>query len=260
MTIQKSNSGTGANTGSHSWFQDWFNSPYYFKLYKNRDEQEAHRFINQLLLELKPEPGATILDLACGRGRYSRYLAEMGFDVTGIDIAEHSIEYARQFENDNLSFFIHDMRVPYRVNFFNYVFNFFTSFGYFDTEKEHLNTVMNIGKGLKPDGKFVLDFFNSKRILRNLKESEVKQVKDITFHIERRKVEHGYVEKEIRFEDTGQSYRFIERVRAFTLDDFEVMFGKARMKIASTFGDYQLNEFDEETSERLILIGCKSGC
>ena len=242
------------------WFEAWFNSPYYHILYKNRDEAEAKRFIDRLLGKIQPPAGANILDLACGKGRYSRYLAEKGFYVTGLDIASDSILFARQFENEHLSFFQHDMRMPYRINYFDYIFNFFTSFGYFKTEKDHLKTVCNIAKGLRPDGKFVLDFFNAKKLVSNLRPHEVKQVGGIVFHLQRMVDEEGYIVKNIQFEDQGQFYDFTERVRAFTLDDFYDMFGKAHLKIARTFGDYYLNDFDENESDRLILVGCKSGC
>jgi cyclopropane fatty-acyl-phospholipid synthase-like methyltransferase len=57
------------------WYKDWFDSPYYHILYKYRDDSEANGFIDHLLEALNPRPGARILDLACGRGRYSRHIA-----------------------------------------------------------------------------------------------------------------------------------------------------------------------------------------
>ncbi|MBI5915756.1 MAG: class I SAM-dependent methyltransferase [Bacteroidetes bacterium] len=240
------------------WFQDWFNSPYYHLLYKNRDETEAKKFIDRLLAELKPPDGAFVLDLACGKGRYSRYLAEKGFDVTGLDIAKESILFAQQFENEHLTFFQHDMRLPFRINYFDYIFNFFTSFGYFEKEKDHLKTVVNIARGLRPEGKFVLDFFNSKKVISGLRMNEIKQVDEVVFHIQRRVDEAGYILKNIQFGDEGKHFSFTERVRAFTLNDFQVLFGKAGLKIARTFGSYQLEKFDETTSDRLILVGCRA--
>lgn len=59
-----------------SWFKDWFNSPYYHQLYFNRDESEAAAFINKLIAYLKPIPGSTMLDVACGKGRHALQLAE----------------------------------------------------------------------------------------------------------------------------------------------------------------------------------------
>ena len=114
-----------------TWFKDWFNSPYYHNLYFKRDENEAAAFIDNLVNYLSPAPGSKMLDVACGRGRHSIQLAAKGFDVTGIDLSEDSINYALQFEKDNLHFYQHDMRLPFRINYYDFAFNFFTSFGYF---------------------------------------------------------------------------------------------------------------------------------
>ena len=70
------------------WYKDWFNSPYYHKLYFNRDEQEAEKFISQLLNFLKPPAGSKMVDVACGKGRHSKFLAEQGFNVTGLDVID----------------------------------------------------------------------------------------------------------------------------------------------------------------------------
>jgi SAM-dependent methyltransferase len=36
------------------------------------------------------------VDLGCGAGNYTVWLAQQGFDVTGIDISEHAIQHARE--------------------------------------------------------------------------------------------------------------------------------------------------------------------
>ena len=54
------------------WFAEWFDSPYYHTLYKNRDENEARRVLDNLLRALDLPAGARILDLACGKGRHPR--------------------------------------------------------------------------------------------------------------------------------------------------------------------------------------------
>ena len=110
------------------WFKDWFNTPYYHQLYFKRDEKEASAFIDKLITYLNPAPGATMLDVACGKGRHSIRLAEKGFDVTGIDLSADSIEEALLSSSDTLQFFQHDMRLPFWINYFDYAFNFFTSF------------------------------------------------------------------------------------------------------------------------------------
>ena len=107
------------------WFRIWFDSPYYHKLYANRDEKEAAGFIDELITELQPVQHARMLDVGCGTGRHCKKLAEKKYDVTGIDLALNSIRQARKYETPSLRFFQHDMRQPFGNNHFDYVFSFF---------------------------------------------------------------------------------------------------------------------------------------
>ena len=116
---------------TEAWYASWFNTPYYHLLYKDRDHREAALFMNTLTSYLNLRVNDTILDLACGRGRHAKYLSRKGFDVTGVDLSEESIEYAKQFESAKLHFEIHDMCLPYPQQF-DAVFNLFTSYGYFE--------------------------------------------------------------------------------------------------------------------------------
>lgn len=235
------------------WFRDWFNSEYYHILYQQHNEKDARAFIDVLLDHLKPPSGATVLDLACGKGRHSRYLATRGLSVTGIDLSESSITYARQFENEKLSFFSHDMRKPFRVNYFDYIFNLFTSFGYFQTDAEHLETLINIHNGLKMEGVFVLDYFNSEYIKAHLKPYEEKIVDSTTFFIEKR-IEAGFVFKKISFDTPDRQLYFEEQVRLFSQAELTELVQQAEMKVTGFYGNHQLQTFDPELSPRLILL------
>ena len=52
-----------------NWFKNWFDSEFYRKLYAHRNEQEASAFVTEIIQELQPPPGASMLDLGCGNGR-----------------------------------------------------------------------------------------------------------------------------------------------------------------------------------------------
>jgi len=238
------------------WFEQWFDSPYYHALYKSHDEKEAQNTLDNLLRALDLPPDARILDLACGKGRHSRYLATKGFDVTGLDISTSSIDFARQFEHAHLAFYQHDMRLPFRVNYFDAVMNMFTSFGYFKTDRHHEMTLLNIRKGLKPGGLFLLDYFNAEWVRQSLVHSETKLVDGIEFHL-KRNIRDGHVFKTVEFADAGHSYQFRERVRLFTAGDFEQLFRAAGLEIVRMYGGYDLSEFDRQNSKRLILIAQK---
>lgn len=237
-----------------AWYESWFDSPYYHILYSNRDDDEARTFIDTLLAHLEPAPTSSILDLACGKGRYSRYLAEKGFsNVVGLDLSEKSIRYARQYESERLSFYTHDMRLPYRTNYFDYIFNFFTSFGYFEQEKDDLRTLKAVANGLHRQGTFVLDFFNAQYVIDRLTGQEEKIINGIHFQIYKR-LEGNRVTKNIDFVHNGTNYHFEERVRLYFPEDFDRLFAQAGLHIRERFGDYHLNPFDLKKSPRLILV------
>lgn len=240
------------------WFEQWFDSPYYHLLYKQRDEAEAKRMIDHFLRALDLPAGSRVLDLACGKGRHSRYLAERGYDVTGLDISPQSIAYARQFEHERLAFYQHDMRLPFRINYFDAVLNMFTSFGYFQHDRDHLRALQNAAKGLRPGGLLLLDFFNANWVRAHLVASASKTVEGIEFHL-KKTLRDGHVFKTVEFEAEGRHYAFRERVRLFGLADFEAMFAASGLRLRHTFGDYALGSFDPETSPRLILVAAREG-
>ncbi|MGZ4118041.1 MAG: class I SAM-dependent methyltransferase, partial [Bacteroidia bacterium] len=225
-------------------------------LYKNRDYSEAELFIDNLLSFLKPEQGARFLDIGCGKGRHSIYLNKKGFDVTGIDLAENSISCAKQSENEHLHFYVHDMRKIFRTNYFDYAVNLFTSFGYFENNRDNNTTISTIQKSLKPKGIFILDFMNAKKVISYLNYQEIKTIEGIEFKITK-KVENNFIIKQIQFTDKGKEYNFKEFVKALTLADFEGYFSANKFKILHLLGNYQLDVFDENTSDRLIIIAEK---
>ena len=83
-------------TQRSEWFASWFDSPRYHRLYAHRDETEAARFVDRLLTRISPRPGARVLDLGCGAGRHSAYLASKGLRATGLDLAAGSIREAKK--------------------------------------------------------------------------------------------------------------------------------------------------------------------
>lgn len=238
------------------WFKDWFNSPYYHILYSTRDYSEAETFVSNLVdAKIIPASG-NLLDVACGSGRHSVSFYKKGYNVTGIDLSPENILLAKKREvPGNLEFFVHDMRQPVRVNYYDIVVNLFTSFGYFKTDHEHLKALKAFHSALKKDGTFVLDFLNAKKVTSAIVNDEIIERGGIKFHIIRR-LHDGFIEKRIRFEDDGKSYDFVEMVKAYDLSILTELLSGAGFKIINLHGDYSLKPFDAASSPRLI-ISCK---
>jgi SAM-dependent methyltransferase len=241
-----------------SWFRTWFNSPYYHQLYFQRDEGEAAGFIHLLLNHLQLPQNAVLADIACGRGRYSKIIASKNYDVTGIDLSFDSIAFAKQFETEKLHFFQHDIRLPFWINYFDGAFNFFTSFGYFRTEREHYNAIRTIANALKPGGVLVLDYLNVHYIADNLVPASEKEIDGVNYTMTRWFDEtHFY--KKIIVEDhhLPGPQEFTERVAKFSLGDFNDMFAFHHLQILQVYGDYKLGSYDVKKSPRLIMIAKK---
>lgn len=240
--------------GTKAWFESWFDSEYYPRLYQNRNEAEAELLVNNLIKYLNIQANSRILDIACGEGRFAAHLAENQFEVTGIDLSEQRIIKAKMLEKSNLSFFVHDMRHPFYVNYFDFAFNFFTSFGYFDTPRDNHMAAHAFAACLKHGGYLVVDYFNIHYLRQTLIEEEQIERSGLTFFINK-KIEGGKIVKDIRFKnESGVEKHFQERVSAFDLNDFTTLFTAENMELVAHFGNYELAPFVAETAPRLIMI------
>ena len=241
-----------------TWFKDWFNSPYYHQLYAYRDKKEAADFIDKLIARLHPAPGAKMLDVACGKGRHSKQLAGCNFDVTGIDLSRESIADALKYEAGNLHFYKHDMRLPFWINYFDYAFNFFTSFGYFNTQREHDNAIRTISQSLKTGGRFVMDFLNVDFSEKRGVEETQKQIGDAMYSISKwTDSSHFYKKITVVDKALAKPIQYTEKVSKFSLSDFEAMFIKQDLHLTEVYGDYNFNAYDVSASPRLIMIAEK---
>ena len=233
---------------------DWFDSDYYHILYKHRDYSEARNFIDNIVEYLDLKKGSKILDLACGIGRHSIYLEKIGFDVIGTDKSTNNIKKAKKNENDKLKFIQMEM-INDTNRKYDGIFNLFTSFGYVNHDY-NLETIKNIERQLKDDGTVIVDFMNTLFVKNNLVIEETKVIDDLSFKI-KRKSDGKHIYKEIKFNDQ-KDYFYQEKVMDLTLNDFENYLKRHNLKIIKTFGDYNLNEFDIENSERLVMVIKKS--
>ena len=146
------------------------------------------------------------------------------------------------------------MRFPFYINYFDYAFNFFTSFGYFTHDRDHALAAKSFAASLRENGILVIDYFNAEQVIANLVPEETVRRGSYTFTITR-KLERNHIVKEIYVTDAENKPRqYTETVAAFTLADFIKMFRQAGMSLVSTFGDYRLGPYHPLDSPRLIMI------
>jgi ubiquinone/menaquinone biosynthesis C-methylase UbiE len=237
------------------WFASWFNSPYYHLLYKNRSEQEAIEFVNNLVEKLGLSKEDVLLDMACGRGRHALAFAAHHMDVTGVDLSSESIAEASKMESDNLTFYIHDMRQVFRANYYTVVSNLFTSFGYFKRLHENSLAATSMYVALRKKGTLIVDFVNQSFARASIDANREEEVvlDNIVFKIQRSYTKEMY-SKKILVQDGASRFSFEEVLQSFTLQQMIDIFTAVGFSFEQVYGNYRLETYVEKDSPRMICI------
>ncbi len=236
-----------------AWYKEWFGEEY-LELYAHRDAGEADRhleFVERYLAPHHKQPRA-VLDLACGAGRHTRALRQRGYPTHGIDLSLTLLAHPPRVPNA-----AGDMRrLPFRDGSFDWVLNFFTSFGYFEQERENFRVLEEIVRVLSPGGRFLIDFLNKDVVLANLKAREEQEIAGRKVSIERWYDEATRrINKRMHLETPGQTARtYLESVRAYSRDEVTIGSRWAGLSVDALYGSFQGEPFDRD-SERLILVG-----
>ena len=105
----------------------------------------------------KLEPGSQVLDIGCGNGRNSRYLASKGFQVTGIDISPAQVEIAKkraekELPENPIQFHVADAtKLPFQDGQFSAVL-YIATLHHLPSADERLKSLIEIFRVLKPGG------------------------------------------------------------------------------------------------------------
>ncbi|WP_103029950.1 SAM-dependent methyltransferase [Salinibacter altiplanensis] len=240
-----------------SWYEEWFWSDAYTRVYDHRDDTDAERLVDLIEQNLAPASGSHLLDIGCGRGRHARALARRDWQVTGLDLSEDAIAAARSQAADEgldetVSFQVGDMRTPVCDGCADGVINLFTSFGYFDADAENERALAAMATALRPDGWFLQDFLNAPQVAASLGASEYETEDGHTIHQDRW-IEDGRVNKQITVRRNGHTETFQESVRLYTLSDLTAMYARVGLDVVDLFGDYDGGNYVPDESPRLLL-------
>ena len=238
-----------------AWYESWFESPWYMKLYRHRTEEEAREAIDLIQHVARVPHGATVLDLACGYGRHALALAEAGYHVVGLDYSRYLIDRAKEiFPHERVQYVVGDMRGPYPNGPFDAIVNFFTSFGYFEEDAQNASVFAAVYDALVPGGRFVLDFLNADHVRSTLVPESMSIVDGATV-LQERSIDEPFVRKAITISNPcSYELEFDESVWLYGADDLRRMATNAGLVVDHIIGDYDASPFHPTTSPRCILI------
>lgn len=246
---------------SAEWFRLAFGE-FYLQLYAHRDRSEAVRLIR--LLQTRFGLEGPVFDIACGAGRFLSELRAHGVSAAGLDLSRPLLrEAARTLPASVVPLILGDMRaLAVRSAAFRWVLLLFTSFGYFADRQEDARVLREAARVLRPDGRLALDFLNSVSTVRDLVPESRREVSGREVRETRWLDPAGpFLYKHVQVSSTGPrpSTSYQERVRLYSPAELEEHLERAGFAVEARLGDYDGGPFDEDHSERCLLIASKSG-
>jgi len=240
------------------WWEDIYNRDIYFRLYETEDIESVAEETEGIIKLLKPQPQAKILDLCCGYGRHSIELAKKGFKVVGVDISEKQIQHAikrAKESNIDVVFQIKDARKLDFNEEFDFVINMFLSFGYFENQEEDKDVLKSVFKALKPGGKFLMDFWNAEKAIRDLKPIVTEKIKDISI-VKEWKFDAANKRlnwKNIVIFPDGRKESWNHSIKAYMVAEIKNLMEEVGLKFEKVYGSLKGEEYTINSPAAVIM-------
>lgn len=129
--------------------------------YTDRTEAGLFEVEREIVSRYFAEREARVLDVGCGTGRTTRPLADLGFDVVGVDISEEMVVRARELFPD-ISFEVADVTdLDFDDDSFDYVLFAHNGIDYVHPSSERRRAFEELGRVLKPGGYLAFSTHNA---------------------------------------------------------------------------------------------------
>jgi len=133
--------------------------------------ERSDREVELLVRLLELDKGGEVLDAPCGRGRHANRLAARGCHVVGLDNDPICLQRARDDANAagvEIDYVEADLRdLPFGDGRFDALFNWRTSFGFFDDEGNR-KQLREFARVLRPGGRLAMDLHSRDDLLRRM--------------------------------------------------------------------------------------------
>ena len=166
-------------------------SRYYDLLYRDKDYSAEALYVSQLVKT--HSPGAvSIMEIGCGTGAHAAELAELGFNVTGVDMSEGMLEAAEARLRDlspglqsQISFTFGDARTVRLGKKYDAVISLFHVMSYQTSNADLAAAFQTAKEHLKPEGVFLFDCWYGPAVLRQWPATTRKHLSDDVTTVDR---------------------------------------------------------------------------
>jgi len=162
--------------------------------------------------------GASLLDIGCGPGLYTKRFSEHGLNVTGLDFSERSINYAKAHDPKTEYVLQSYLEMDYE-NRFDLITLIWCDYGAL-VPADRDNLLERVYKALKPGGLFLFDVFTREQYIRQKDKTSWEVCENGGFWSPN---SHICLNAEYRYGDDINLYRYViierEKVRCFNIWD-----------------------------------------
>ena len=246
---------------------EWFDNKSFWRdlesfLFPQPLWDRASAEVQQGLTFLQLSQGARILDLPCGPGRHALEFARRGHRVTAVDLMPFYVEGGQKRARKKglpIEFVQGDMVSFVRPEAFDVVWNYYSSFGYFEDPKDDEAVARNFHLSLKKGGKVLIETISREHALRvwdGSERIELPTVDDIAVTAE--KVASGENTPIVKWcvNKGGETTAFYMFHRHYSADAISSLLQETGFATVEIFGDIYGTPFTPE-SERMVVVGNK---
>lgn len=181
-----------------------------------------------------------------------------GFAVTGVDAAEMQLSRARekaQAAGVSIDFRLQDARALDFEPEFDAALNLFLSFGYFQTDDEHVAMLAGIARALRPGGRFLMEFWNREYEIRYFDRYQVERSGDI---VEVEEWEFDHLRGRLNWTNTaffpdGRRESWWHSIRAYSVVEMVTLFERAGLRVDAVHGGMDGQPYSIEAEAAIFL-------
>ncbi len=238
-----------------AFIDDQLNS-HYFKKYA---AQEA----DFLFEKLKLKPGMNLLDVPCGAGRHALEFSKRGVLVTAVDINSECLKYTKKnCKGLNVQTLRANMKDLSRFKGkFDVATNLFTSFGYFETDEENENVLIELISTLKPGGKLALHLLNRDWLMKVYRPVDW-SIKGDILEIESRKYDpvtkYNESYRVVMNQKNGKAKSYYHRTRLYSKVEVVALMKKYGLKNIKVYPACSKESFTKQNNSHPLYIGEKA--
>ncbi|WP_102026962.1 class I SAM-dependent DNA methyltransferase [Salirhabdus sp. Marseille-P4669] len=213
----------------------------------------------------KYNAGKSIIDLGCGTGEISIRFAQLGYDVTGVDLSTNMLAIANQkAQEQNVPImWIHQNMIELETpNQYDIAVSYCDVINYLTDIEDVRRSFLNVHQTLKEDGLFLFDVHSEHYVNEFLANQTFAEVRDEVSYVwfcdqgeEESSVEHNltfFIKKKEEFYERYDEYHY---QRTFPISVYKKLVEESGFELIGLHSDFSTDSF-HESGDRIFFV-CK---